>query len=286
MNFIVPTDFSINAKYAAKYAAMLAQTTNSTIRLLHILSPPLFGDDKLDSVYKEKVASSKNEALIKLDELRDEIISEYANITCDHITRVTENSSENIVSIALNNKADFIVMGTRGAGLIKKTLLGSNTASVIEDSPIPVFVIPEEVSFLNPKKIVFASRFHNSDVQAIKQLSIIVSAFNAELIIVHFIENKKDEEACSLIMKTFLARIREVITYPKITCHIFENENAQNGIEKFIDIVDADIIALSTKNRNPIEKLFSRSMTKDMSFHSKIPLLAFHIKNIEDDYEM
>lgn len=286
MNFIVPTDFSTNAKYAAKYAAMLAQATNSNIRLLHILSPPLFGDNKLDPTYKEKVSSSKKEASIKLEELRDEIISENTNITCDHITRVAENSSENIVSIALNIKADFIVMGTKGAGLIKKTLLGSNTASVIEDSPIPVFVIPEEVSFLNPKKIVFASRFHNSDVQAIKQLSVIASAFNAELIIVYFVENKKGKEAGSSIMATFLARIREVITYPKITCHTFENENAQKGIEKFIDVVDADIIALSTKNRNPIEKLFTRSMTEDMSFHSKIPLMAFHIKNIEDDYEI
>ena len=286
MNFIVPTDFSTNAKYAAKYAAMLAQATNSNIRLLHIIAPPLFGDDKLDPTYKEKVASSKNEASIKLEELRTEIISGNIDITCDHVTRVAENSSENIVSIALNIKADFIVMGTRGVGLIKKTLLGSNTASVIEDSPIPVFVIPDEVSFSNPKKIVFASRFHPSDLLAIKQLSIIASAFNAELIIVHFVENKKNKETSSLIMETFLAQIREVISYTKITCHIFENENAQNGIEKFIDVVDADLIALSTKNRNPFEKLFSKSMTKEMAFHSKIPLLAFHIKNIKDGVEL
>jgi len=282
MNFIVPTDFSTNAKKAAKYAAMLAQVTNSQIKLLHIISPPFFGDDKLDPSYKEKVAASKNEASIKLEEQRNQIISEYTNVNCDHITRVAENSSENIVSIALNIKADFIVMGTRGAGLIKKTLIGSNTASVVEDSPIPVFVIPEEVSFLNPKKIVFASRFDSSDFKAIKQLSIIAPAFNAEIIIVHVAENEKGKETASLIMETFLARIREEITYPKITCQVLENENPQNGIEKFTDIVGADIISLSTIDRNPFEKLFSRSITKDMSFHSKIPLLVFHVKNNED----
>jgi nucleotide-binding universal stress UspA family protein len=286
MNFIVPIDFSINAKIAAKYAMLLAQATNADIRLLHIIEPPLIGTDKREARYKEKVSLAKEEAAIKLEKLCEELNEESINVKCDYVVRVAESSSEIIVSAALNNKADFIVMGTRGAGAIKKIILGSNTASVIEDSPIPVFVIPEEVSFFNPKKIVFASRFHNSDVQAIKQLSFIASAFNAELIIVHFIENKKGKEAGSSIMAIFLARIREVITYPKITCHTFENENAQKGIEKFIDVVDADIIALSTKNRNPIEKLFSRSMTKDMSFHSKIPLLAFHIKNIEDDYEI
>jgi nucleotide-binding universal stress UspA family protein len=282
MNFIVPTDFSTNAKHAARYAAMLAQATNSKIRLLHILSPPLFGDDKRDANYKEKVSTSENQATIKLEEQRNEIISNYNNISCDHITRVAENSSENIVSIALNIKADFIVMGTRGAGLIKKTILGSNTASVVEDSSIPVFVIPEQVSFLSPRKIVFASTFDQSDFQVIKQLSIIASAFNAEIIIVHFVENEKAKETRSLMMETFLEGIRESVSYPKITGHIIENENAQNGIEDFIDSVDADIVSLSTKNRNPFEKLFSRSITKDMSFHSKIPLLVFHGKNTED----
>lgn len=282
MNFIVPTDFSTNAQYAAKYAAILAQATNSNIRLLHIISPPLFGENKLDPAYKEKVSISKNQASTKLEELRTELISEYCNINCDYITRVAENSSENIVSIALNNKADFIVMGTKGAGLIRKTFLGSNTASVIEDSPIPVFVIPEEVSFSTPKIIVFASTFHNSDLETIKELSTIASAFDAEVIIVHFVENEKDLETSSLIMETFLARIREVITYPKITCQVYENKNPQNGIEKFTEIVDADIVALSTKSRNPIEKMFSKSITKEMSFHSKIPLLVFHLKNTEE----
>ena len=65
MNFIVPTDFSINAKIAAKYAALLSQATNSNIRLLHILEPPLIGTDKLAPIYKGKVSLAKTEAAIK-----------------------------------------------------------------------------------------------------------------------------------------------------------------------------------------------------------------------------
>lgn len=286
MNFIVPTDFSINAKNAAKYAAILAQATNSNIRLLHILAPPLFGSDKLDPIYKEKVSSARNEVVIKLEELREELIAEYINIKCDYITRIAENSSEIIVSVAFNNKADFIIMGTRGAGLIKKIFLGSNTASVIEDSQIPVLVIPEKASLFPPKKIVFASEFRDSDVNAIKQLSAIASSFDAEVIIVHIVENKNEVESEFPIIDFFSAQVQKATTYPKISYRIFKSEKVEKGIELFIDSVGADMIALSTRDRNPFEKLFSNSITKELSFHSKIPLLAFHVKNNESEYDI
>jgi len=279
MNFIVPTDFSINAKIAAKYAVLLALATNADIRLLHITEPPLIGTDKLEAGYKEKVSLAKEDAAIRLEKLCSELNEESNSIKCDYIIRVAEMSSEVIVSAALNNKADFIFMGTRGAGAIKKLVLGSNTASVIEDSQIPVIVIPEKVSLKSPKKIVFASEFRDSDVNAVKQLSIIAASFDAEILILHIVENMVEEKAEFPIINFFSAQVQKVTSYPKISYRIFKSESIEKGIELFIDSVAADMIALSTRNRNPIEKLFSKSLTKELSFHSKIPLLVFHVKN-------
>lgn len=286
MNFIVPTDFSINAKIAAKYAMLLAQATNAKIRLLHITEPPLIGTDKREARYKEKVSLAKEEAAIKLEKLCEELNGDSNNIKCDYVIRVAESSSEVIVSAALNNKADFIVMGTRGAGAIKKLVLGSNTASVIEDSQIPIVVVPERGSLLPPKKIVFASEFRDSDVNAVKQLSLIASSFDAEIIILHIVENKNEVETEFSIIDFFSAQVQKVTTYPKISYRIFKSESIEKGIELFIDSVEADMIALSTRDRNPIEKLFSKSITKGLSFHSKIPLLAFHVKNNEMEYDI
>jgi nucleotide-binding universal stress UspA family protein len=286
MNFIVPTDFSINSKIAAKYAMLLAQATNADIRLLHVIEPPLMGTDKREARYKEKVSLAKEEASIKLEKLCEELNEESINVKCDYVMRVAESSSEIIVSAALNNKADFIVMGTRGAGAIKKIILGSNTASVIEDSRVPVIVIPENISFLLPKKIVFASEFRGSDVNAIKQLSVIASSFGAEIIILHIVENKDEVTSEFSIIDFFSAQVQKVTTYPKISYRIFKSENIEKGIELFIDSIEANMIALSTRDRNPIEKLFSKSITKDLSFHIKIPLLAFHVKNNETEYDI
>lgn len=277
MNFLVPTDFSSNAKNATRYAAMLTLATNSNLRLLHIVSPPIIGSDKLDAVYKEKVSHTKAEAAIKLEELCDELKKTYNNIECDYVIRIGEISSKIIVTAAHNDKADFIVMGAQGGGLIKKIFLGNITTSVIEDSQVPVLVIPEDISFLPPKKIVYASDFQVSDINAINQLSAIASAFDAEIIIVHIDENSGAVESELSKSEAFSQLVNKAIIYPKISCRIFKNENAEHGIEQFIDTVKADMVALSARDRNPLQKLFSKSITKEMSFHSKIPLVVFRM---------
>lgn len=282
MNFIVPTDFSTNAKNAVQYAAALAQATNSGIRLLYIVSPPLIGSDKRNFSYKKKVTDAIKEAEIKLEELCREIKTKYVNIKCDYIVRVAE-TVDGIIAAAVGNEADFIIMGTRGAGLIKKTFWGSNTATVIENSSLPVLAIPEKAPFLPPNKIVFATNFHDSDLKDIKQLSAIASAFGADIIIVHIVENNEGIESELSMIEYFSGLVRKATAYPRISYRVFRNENTEKGIELFIDSVGADLLALSTRDRNPFEKLFSKSITKELSFHSKIPLLSFRVQETNGD---
>lgn len=282
MNLIVPTDFSTNSKKAALYAAALAQATSSDVRLLHIVSPPLIGSDKRNLGYKEKIAAEINEAEIKLEELCGEIKIKYSNRKCDYIVRVAE-TVDGIISAAVGNKADLIVMGTRGASLIKKILWGSNTANIIEKSPLPVLVIPEEATFMPPDKIVFATSFHDSDVKDVEQLATIASTFGSDIIIVHVVENNEEIESELSLIDFFSGLVSKATTYPNISYRIFKHDNVEIGIKVLIDEIGADMLALSTRDRNPFEKLFSKSITKELSFHSRIPLLAFRVQEANND---
>ena len=76
------------------------------------------GSDKHDFLYKEEITDAKTKAEIKLEELCREIKTKHTNIKCDYIVRVAE-TVDGLIPAAVGNKADFIIMGTRGAGQIK-----------------------------------------------------------------------------------------------------------------------------------------------------------------------
>jgi len=55
-----------------------------------------------------------------------------------------KNPGEGICRIADDEKADLIVMGTRGMGAVKRTIIGSVSEYVIRHAAIPSLVVPKE----------------------------------------------------------------------------------------------------------------------------------------------
>lgn len=55
-----------------------------------------------------------------------------------------KNAGEGICHIAEVEKADLIVMGTRGMGAVKRTIIGSVSEYVIRHASIPSLVVPKE----------------------------------------------------------------------------------------------------------------------------------------------
>jgi nucleotide-binding universal stress UspA family protein len=53
-----------------------------------------------------------------------------------------KNVAEGIILAAEENNADYIVVGTRSLGAIKRTVLGSVSDNIVHHSPVPVLVVP------------------------------------------------------------------------------------------------------------------------------------------------
>lgn len=49
-----------------------------------------------------------------------------------------------VVNAANENRASMVVMGTRGFGVIRRTILGSVSEYVIHHTKVPVTVVPKE----------------------------------------------------------------------------------------------------------------------------------------------
>jgi nucleotide-binding universal stress UspA family protein len=48
------------------------------------------------------------------------------------------------------------------------------------------------------------------------------------------------------------------------------------GITTYIADHHVDMVAMLTRKRNLLERIFHKSMTRKMAYHTHIPLLAFH----------
>ena len=167
--------------------------------------------------------------------------------------------------------AEFIVMGMRGAGRLSELLIGSVTTAVIKTVSTPVFVIPEHVAYKRPLKIVLATDYSlKTDSETFDPLKRVIKLFNSKVFIVNI---RTEREA---LIESVVAEDRVESTFADVD-HLYyfpENEDLVEGINKFIDNKQADLLAIIPHSYNWIEGLFHRRSSKKIAFHTNVPLLA------------
>lgn len=274
MKIIVPTDFSACAENAVIYAAELAKSTDSELLFVHVIIH--YTDE--DVYLPIDLATIKQEKQERMDKLVDKVKKKF-NISCEGKVDIGDISLRIFENIADYN-GDFILLGTHGSRGLSK-IFGSTTTAIIEDSAYPVIAVPENASFRTPDKMVYATDYEVSDLNALKQLTYIASIFGAKIHILHIVQKDEDPVTEHSIVDYFSDLVKKNIDYPSITFHMDKNKNVEKGIESFSNKIGANIIALATRKHNLISKLFNRSVARELSYNSKIPLIAFHVNEME-----
>ena len=272
---LFPTDFSSNATRALEYAVEIAALTGATLHLLHVYTPILSKDNLYSNLIADEIADATREAHEKLKVITDTISSEYPMVACKAKVQVGEVVAE-ILRVSSTNKAELIIMGTLGANKLSKLIFGSNTANIIEKAECPVLAVPAGSMYRAPQRILFATNFSFKDLEGVKKLALIAEAFKAEIILAHVdvsIDEDSDESAS---MEKFFTEVKAVTAYPTISYKIVSDHNVSMGLEKIIEESAIDLFALSTRKRTWFEKIADPSLTKKISLHTDIPLLAFH----------
>ena len=79
---------------------------------------------------------------------------------------------KDIISYAKKNKIDFIYIATQGAGMLRK-IMGTHTSYIVNNSKVPVMVIPSHYRVKTLKKATYLSDFENlkNEVLKISKLS-------------------------------------------------------------------------------------------------------------------
>ncbi|MEO6844482.1 MAG: universal stress protein [Ginsengibacter sp.] len=271
-NILVPTDFSIASRNAAKYALSLAQSFNAKVTLINVVTPPIIIDDSILA----SVMITQAEILDANKKLMEQEIEALSDKTTEIKGFVEEGYALDIVPKWVDKeKADLVIMGMKGKGK-SSSVFGSTTTALIKRCSFPIFVIPEKAEFNPIHNITFASDF-NATIESDRYTALleISRKFNGVINILHVQKKQSDLKSEEEIgkMKTSLAFSNHEHQFHTIT----EN-NVEEGINKFMEQNHTDVLAMVAHKHSLFERMFGKVHTKSMSYQTEIPLLVLQSK--------
>ena len=137
---LVPTDFGAAAEEATAYACQLARATGAALHLVHVVDDVTIRLAEFLVADIADVQASILEAGVA--RLRRRVEQPDLAPLAPRTTVLTSSTpADAIVSLAAEDAADLVVMGTHGRTPMARALLGSVADRVVRRGPCPVLVV-------------------------------------------------------------------------------------------------------------------------------------------------
>jgi nucleotide-binding universal stress UspA family protein len=141
---LLATDGSEEARQAAQAAAELSKDTGSEVHIVYVLPSPR--ELRGHHIYSREVMSSvleqaEGEARSFLEEQAKQVGESEGKVAETHLE--TGEPDKEIVRLSEEIGAGTIVIGSRGLGGLKRSLMGSVSESVVRHAHCPVLVVRE-----------------------------------------------------------------------------------------------------------------------------------------------
>jgi nucleotide-binding universal stress UspA family protein len=173
--------------------------------------------------------------------------------------------------IILAQDAGLIVMGTQGAGGVKKLLLGTNTTRVIADAKCHVLVVPPQAGYTGFRNIALAyDKLYIEDMDTFTFLRNLTAASGSRLEIFHVNTEAKPEHA----LPEHVAELHSFMSSVQHTYTELQGDSFDEEIDDHLAARKTDMLAMMHRNRSLFERLFRPSLSIQRAYHTEIPLLV------------
>jgi nucleotide-binding universal stress UspA family protein len=263
---LVATDFSDASRNASVYGVNLARALNAKVLLFNTYKVATPAPALSVSVSGYDVMMQTDKRLLDEAAFLDPD-SEMIDVSCDE-----GETADAIINIASEKKADLIIAGMKGKGKNIKKIFGSTATSLIKKSNIPVIIVPEEAQFTALRTILYATdREPDACGPQLDQITAITAAFDSTLYVLRL----TDDENAAVYEKLHLAGKNSGESNQEDAFFQFPvGTDITQSLNKFIRKHHVDMVVMMPHKREWLERLFKKSETKDMIFHTHIPVLV------------
>ncbi|CAN5576716.1 universal stress protein [soil metagenome] len=280
---LVPTDFSKTATMATDVAFDIAKKSGASIVLLHVIEGATGGSfnvegqvatqnmkfaDKLFNYELTKKAKTQLESVVK--------DPRYSAVEVVGELRVG-NPYHGMRTIITEHEVDLIVMGTAGRSGASEMLIGSNTEKVIRNSRSPVLTVQKKPATTDFKNIVYATAMSKDEEIFSRMVKSTQKIYNSTVHLVRI--NTPGDFQRDHIVKGLMDKFAKKVGLKNYTLNIFNDLTIEEGIIRFADQIDADLIAMATHGRSGFAHVIAGSVAEEVASHAKRPVLTFVVKH-------
>jgi len=266
------TDFSDASKNAFIYALRLADAVDAEIITLHVyaVDSPAFLDV---SIYLQEIYEF--EELSEFENYKDEIpvlrnIAQANDLTHIQIRNVLMQGSlvAEVLKISKEENIDFIVLGTKGATHLRQIFLGTTLTKLMDESIVTVLGVPENCEYAPINKILFTTKYHLDDIDALQKVNNLAKVLNAHVDCLNIKPPHKVNN------DDFAADFKNIFKDSDVVFHSVLSDDIEGAILNFIQEHGINMMAVHIKHKGFFEKLFQVSLSKKLAVNINIPILS------------
>lgn len=283
-NILIATDFSANARHAAIYGYKLAQQLNTNIILCNAFllpAPELAAGLALGPAYQDEELTQDNTRM--LNELKDEL-QEWAGLAAFKPMINCENEPGTVSSVLKDivghKHISLIVIGMHGNNALSEFLVGENSLRLINDTTVPLLLVPPNAKIAAIKKIALATDFvkMEKDIESIYELIALLRPLDAELLITHIQNGAGNAEESKKRIEKFINDITHKTGYSSIFRRIIMDIKNEDGLDWVYEHEYADMLVMVHRKHNFLERLVASSFTENAARQITTPLLVIPAK--------
>jgi nucleotide-binding universal stress UspA family protein len=217
-----------------------------------------------------------NVAEAKIKEVAADYMKKHA-VKIPFEIHITEMNRIDVVQDELDRTSDLMLLISNHQSYSEASGGLMGYPNLIEHVNSPVFVIPENSRHAVVKKIVYATDFNHTDIDALKHLSSLFE--NSADIRFSILHNTKDygfDE--KLKWFGFSELVKQETEIENLSFSLKTRKDIVQAIEEFAQEEDPDLLVLLKEKRGFFEEMFASDETKSVLTHFQKPVLVYHEK--------
>lgn len=276
-HILVPTDFSVTARSAYRYAQKLAQVCDALITVVHINQYFLPISEIAVAPQSLQTDDLLAESMRNFVEERQQV-GNVATMTSVKTKILRGDPVTQLVELSKTGQYDLIVMGTTGLQDLLTKIIGSTSMEVSNKAHCPVLLVPREAKWHGVENIMFATSQAAITRNVIKKITDLTRDLNANVDFVHVDNTPEDIDSdAERVLDLILEESEPDFVFQ---IHTITRDNVVMGLKNYAEKHKANLLAFVSQHRNFWQNLVHHSITQNIALSTHKPMLVMHVDDV------